>query len=228
MPAITARVETTDKDGKPVNLNSNGGEGVVSSRYDLVPEGYYNAVVKKVTFETFEAGYKGQGDKKFKYGKFIPVFELLNDNQTTINRQGFILGVFNKDGELYRPDGDTGSPIFGGETGAKYLLTALGEVDAEGNAQLDERLFFDRVVRVKVVTATYKNKDGVEGKKNVVKEVRGLHATQIEEGGFHLAEGRVFLTEPTYDAFTVARAQIADGEYVNDVPDENGNAAGDF
>lgn len=225
MPAKQARIDTVDKDGNAVNLPANGGEGS-SARYDIIPEGYYTAVVKSVKYEEFEAGYKGQPGK-FTYGKYVPTIELLNDNQTTVNRQGFILGVLDKNKDLYRPDGEPGSAIFGGETGAKYLLTALGEVDSDGNATLDERLWFERVVRVKIVTGTYKNKDGVPGTKNVVKEVRTVSAQTIEEGGFYLAEGRVFLTEATYDAFVALRERLADEEPAA-ANDSDGNAPGDF
>jgi len=140
--------------------------------YDLVKPGFYGAIVTKMEPGQYRAKYKGHAnpdseDGKWTYLKIIPSITLLNDAHTRISRQDLTVGALDSEGYLVRPDGDESKlPTFGGNTGAQFLLQALGlfrKTDEEGGFELDfaPKSIVNRILRVRVSTGAF-----IKGERN--------------------------------------------------------------
>lgn len=175
MTRLTGKIENpTNKDGEAVDITARS-EAVDNRAFYTVKPDYYNAVVEKLEFNTYQGNYKGfpnpdSKDGKWTYGKLTPHLRLLNENKTIISRQDVIIGVL-KDGVPYRPDGDKSKAAIW--PAAQYLLSALGLFRKSGSdfeLDFDTDLIFDRIVRVKTDVAGF-----IKNEKNFSpEELRGL------------------------------------------------------
>lgn len=190
-----------------------------NAQYAVIEPGYYPAVVLKATEGRFNSTMKGQTGK-FNYLKVTPDFQLLNENETRINRQDFTLGVVNDSGLLYRPDGDDSKPALYSD--AAFLIGAMGFKDEDSNVDLGQfspKLVMGQVVTVKIVTDTYEARDGSGPKtKNKIASVYPLSDTKAED--LELVgngAGMWFRTDEDLENFLDAReALLADEDYDED------------
>ena len=122
-----------------IKQKSIGVENIIDSdpRYGLVRPGKYYAVVKSVETGSFRAGYGNAvnpeaDDGKWDYVKVTPTIELINENNTVINSQDFVIGVVNNAGELVDPKNKGNALIWSNFGGAFHLLSALGCIADDG------------------------------------------------------------------------------------------------
>lgn len=150
----------TNKAGEEVSLKPQSGND--GNLFNLIPQGWYTAIVTSVADEVTAPNKNGKS-----FLKITPEFTILDKEgrtQTIINRQQFTMGYYDpKTKELYHPDGTF--PIWGGQQGARFFLSALGlflEVDGgyrltfeleNGGYALD--LIKDRGVKVRSGIAGY-------------------------------------------------------------------------
>ncbi len=159
MAKLNAKVGAIkDKDGNAVDpVKRSAGNG---RSFEIIPDDYYLAVVKTLTFGEYRAQYKGVKSKakdgKWTYWKVTPSVELLNDNRTIINRQDIQIGVVDN-GSLVRPDGDDSKSAIW--TGAQYFLGALGLLTQDENGEFsigfDPDIIANRVVKVRTGIGGY-------------------------------------------------------------------------
>lgn len=160
MAMLTGSIGTiTDKEGKPVDLSARP-EGE-SKAFRLVKPGYYTAVIEGLTFKP-NYGKSGsyinpdRPDGKWEYWQLVPTVRLQNENGTLINRQDVQLGTV-KNGQYFRPDGDTTKPAMW-STG-QFFLRALGLLISNNGVyshSFDPDLIEGRVVRVNVGVGGYR------------------------------------------------------------------------
>lgn len=183
-----------------VRVQSTASGGGSSNRFDVIEPGRYIARIVKAKQSKFQGSFKGKG--KFTYAKFTPEFELINDNQTLINRQDFVLGAVDDEGYLFRPDGDDSKPALFAE--AAFLIGAAGFEDDEGNVDLaafEPELLLGQHVVVIVETSEYE-KDGETRQKNVIKRVFPLRESEGEDLElYHAANGMWFADEDAAERF---------------------------
>lgn len=141
----------------------------VNPAWALIEPGTYFAVVKSIKVGEFQGNFKGVAEK-VTFENLTPDVELINDNGTVINRQPFTFGAVrtvNGKRGLYNPDGSNGSPIWGGERGAEWLLRALGFLVTDPDTKIGRLTGFNpsrvtnRIVRARVNTGGY-----IKGSKN--------------------------------------------------------------
>lgn len=139
---------------KPEDVqNTSGGVQFVPTR-----PAFYDAIVEKLTVDTFEGGYKqlknpDSDNGKFTYVKVAPHMTLINEHGTRIDREEFIIGAWSPEKNFYRPDGDTNKSVIGE---AFYLLRALNMFTETGELNADTDSIVNRVIRVKTAIAGYR------------------------------------------------------------------------
>ncbi len=172
----------TDKAGQPIDITQRS-EGVDTTKFEIVPPGYYFALVHGLKMDTYQAPWKGvpnpaTADGKWTYVKITPDLELFNANGTVVNRQETTVGVL-EGGNFYRPDQDsTKSEIW---VEAQYLLRSLGLLSKGNNGKFvlnfDSELIHDRVVSVRTGVAGY-----IKGQRTVSAKTLTAMLTEQNQG----------------------------------------------
>lgn len=153
----------------PVDDNGNIQEvapKVVASggRFTLLPQGFYTAVVTKLT----EEEYYGKKDPKQPYIKVIPEVKIIvgERGQDNVWRETKRIPLIPQDltvgavrgGQLVRLQGDGKNPLFGGLTGARQFLTNAGLARLNGDKvelDFDATIILNRMFKVFVGLAAY-------------------------------------------------------------------------
>jgi hypothetical protein len=213
-------IKTRKPQNIQVNQNTSGSGG---GKYAPVPEGFYLARVEGGVIGDFTATYKG-APGKYPYKKLTPDVVLLNEAHTTINRQDLVIGAFDSEGYLYRPDGDDSKPALFAEM--SFFLGAVGFVDEDNNVDLDNfdpELLVGQIVKVKIVNRPYESRDGETRQKNVIEGWYALRDEDIDENDF-IVHGRfVFANEADaerYDATLVRlqeEAEYGGGDFTDEL-----------
>ena len=144
-----------------IQQDSVGVENIVDSdpRYGLVPPAKYLAVIKSVESGGFRAGYGSilnpeTEDGKWDYVKVTPTVKLINENNTVISSQDFIIGVVNAAGKLVDPKNKGNPVIWANFGGAFHFLNAIGSIK-EDNLDYNPEAIEDIVVRVRTFYRGY-------------------------------------------------------------------------
>lgn len=144
---------TFDKNGEPVELEAKITDGA-GRRFSVITPNYYPAVMTSMV----ESVFNGR-DGSVKYLKLQPEIALINENRTLINRQDLVVGYWNDaTKQLYHND-PSQSVVWGGATGALFLLSAMGLYKKLPNGKFeleyDAKLIQDRPIRVQTGIAGY-------------------------------------------------------------------------
>lgn len=211
-------------------IKAREGQGAVVSGanpFRVITPGFYFAQVVGGELGTREGKWNGVPGK-FTYQKLTPHFEVFAeqsgdspvaaplDNPVQITRQDFTIGALDKDGFLFRPDGDgSKSPIWGGRNGVADLLKALGFADI---SEFDTVLLSGQVVKVRVDNENYEKVDQDTGDvvtrtKNVIIGVYPVSAAIVEANEWVSHEGRrVFRDDAWVTVYEDALAHVDDDE----------------
>lgn len=161
MAWITGDMGETEIDFDKSLTRLDGSDSPVS--FTPIKPGRYTAVVRGMGMKEFRAKHgehkSADADGLWTYVRLTPNVMLVNDNATVVNRQDYVLGVVDANYRLFRPDGKTDkSPIFGNESGALFMLIALGMVNGDGktlSVGFNPDNIKNRVVVVTVGLAAY-------------------------------------------------------------------------
>lgn len=145
-----------------------------SRRYRTLEPDYYFALVRGVSIRNWRGraydleanGFvsnPNSKDGKYSYISLVPDLEILTEEEPTviINREGFILGTIDEEGNLFSPsvrDGSgEGSVIQFGGNGAGFFVKALGYIDEEAGelSDFDTETISDQLVKVKIETGAF-------------------------------------------------------------------------
>ena len=205
-------------------------------KYGLVKPGNYLAIIRSLEMSSFRAGYGAvlnpdTDDGKWDYVKVKPTVQLVNDVETLINSQDFIIGVTDVNGGLVDPSGKGNSLIWSNYGGAFYMLNSIGAI-VDDSLDFDSERVKNLIVKIKTF---YRGYDSVRGENYepdelmplLVKANKGMRINSDDIKGlllrYNAMQGysRVFasdveIEEPTLEECLLATVPNNDYRYDSD------------